>query len=284
MKKLLLFATLVVLVVSCSTNQSDPEDVSAADYNVRRANELCDEVFGFLPLIEGGTRADGCAYYDQDVRTLTSSGHPNARLVEGGRWTTWYGITVKPDGYFLKPYEKISREKAACWAKEHLRQKVFPFFCYFKRKLTDEQIIGTALFMYNVGGEAVTGYSLEGVCQGDPSRFLIAINNGKDDDVCVNCMTRYRKSGGRRATGLLKRHWVQGGAFKGILTSENIRPLRPVWFYETKNLGNYYWLDRRRELVERDGLYQLRYDKTTIECFFSMNVAHEGQQKVEDLL
>ena len=85
-------------------------------------------------------------------------------------------------------------------------------------------------------------------------------------------MTEYRRSAGKRANGLLKRHWVQGAAYLGILTAKNIGDLEPRKFYQTKNFGNYYWLDKKRELTkDKSGFYKLRFDDMTVNTFFNLN-------------
>lgn len=257
-------SAVIFLFVSCG--KTSKEDDFAA-YNERRASELSEEIFRFIALIEGD-KGEGKPYFC------------------GARWTVWYGVTVKPDGSLISEKDKaVSKEVGKKWCLYHIQNRLVPFFRHFdKRRLSDEQIIGCALFMYNVGGEVVTGYNLGGEPVGEPSRFLQAVNEGKDARYCVNCMTRYRMSGGKRANGLLKRHWVQGAAYLGILTPENILGLRPEQFYKTKNFGNYYWLDRKREIIEKDGLYQLRYDDVTISTFFNMNLAKEGQKSVRTII
>ena len=258
---------MVTYAIVQMINEFRARQESAAEYNVRRAEELSEDIFAFIALIEGD-KGEGKPYHC------------------GARWTTWYGVTVKPDGSLVKESDPvISKKTGKEWCLYHIKHRLCPFFKHFDgRKLTDEQIIGTALFMYNVGGEVVTGHSLEGEYRHEPSNFFKAVNGGKDDEYCVNCMTRYRKSGGRRANGLLKRHWVQGGAYMGILTPESIISLRPEQFYATKNFGNYYWLDEKREIIEKNGLYQLRYDDLTINAFFNMNQAYEGQKSVADII
>lgn len=264
---------LVVFFSNCSSKQenSAPEkekekEISVAEYNVSRAEELMEDIFRFTALIEGD-KGEGKPYFC------------------GARWTMWYGSTVKPDGTRIKRNDKpVPRQVGKEWCYSHYRKQVFPFFRHFTRRLTDEQIIGTALFIYNVGGEIVSGYNLKGEKVGEPSRFLLAVNKGKSDDYCVNCMTRYRKSAGKRANGLLKRHWVQGAAYKGLLTAENIMCLKPAKFYLTKNFGNYYWLNGRRRMIEKDGLYQLRFDSITVSTFFRMNKATSKEKSVASII
>lgn len=263
----IIFAVLAVvfMFVSCNSEKKEPEN--AAVYNEQRASELSEDIFKFIALIEGD-KGEGKPYYC------------------GARWTVWYGVTVKPDGSLVRKKDPvISKAVGKEWCLYHIKNRLVPFFKHFDGcRLSDEQIIGCALFMYNVGGEIVTGYSLDGRQVQEPSRFLLAVNNGENPEYCVNCMTRYRMSGGKRANGLLKRHWVQGAAYLGILTPENILELRPEQFYKTKNFGNYYWLDRKRRMVEKDGLYQLRYDAITVNTFFNMNLADDGQKSVASII
>ena len=276
MKKILFVCTICALALLSCKNEQAPvtqgQDIEThpskanADYNVRRANELVEQIFPLVAFIEGNT-GEGKPYFC------------------GVRYTVLYGVTVKPDGTLIKKNDKrISKATGKEWCIYHIKNRLNPFFQYFDgRKLSDEQIIGTALFMYNLGGENITGYDENGNKVGEPSWFLNAVNSGKNDDYCVNCMTRYRQAGGKRANGLLKRHWVQGAVYKGILTAENVMCLKPCQFYVTKNMGNYYWLDRKRNIIEKDGLLQLRYDDTTINTFFNMNQAYNGKS-VEDII
>lgn len=263
----------VIMLVGCvktcehHDEETTPVELTAAQYNVARASELCEDIFKFIALIEGD-KGEGTPYFC------------------GAAWTVWYGVTYKPDGTRIKQDDApISKETGKEWCIYHIENRLVPFFCHFdNRRLTDGQIIGCALFMYNVGAEEVTGYNHLGQKLHDPSKFFCAVNEGEDDDYCVNLMTRYRRSAGKRANGLLKRHWVQGAAYKGILDGENILDLRPEAFYKTKNMGNYYWLDGRRKLIEDNGVYQLRYDDITINTFFNMNLADDGQKSVLSII
>lgn len=251
----------ISLPTSCSLNSEKKEDIELNDSvetfdNVARANELSEDIFSFICLVEGGI-----------VNEKTGENYHC-----GARWTTWYGVTTTPDGKFLKKGQRISKATAKEWAFYHLRKNVYPFLAYFDHKLTDEQIIGICLFAYNVGGEALTGYSAEGEKIKEPCEFFIAVNNGDAPEECVNKMTEYRKSAGKRANGLLKRHWVQGAAYLGILTARNISDLEPRKFYQTKNFGNYYWVDKEREpQADKYGFYRLRFDDVTVNTFFNMN-------------
>ena len=251
-------------ISDCSNNQNKVEAVDSVETerveetfdNVARADQLSEDIFSFICLVEGGV--------------LNENTGENYHC--GARWTTWYGVTTSPDGKLLKKGQRIPKATAKAWSFEHLRKNVYPFLVYFKHKLTDEQIIGICLFVYNVGGEALTGYSVQGEKLKEPCEFFIAVNNGEAPEKCVNKMTEYRKSAGKRANGLLKRHWVQGAAYLGILTAKNIGELEPRKFYQTKNFGNYYWVDKERQpLEDENGFYRLRYDDVIINNLFNMN-------------
>lgn len=258
---LYVFYLFTTLPTSCSLNtnkQDENEEVcdsAEAFDNVARADSLSEDIFSFICLVEGGVLNEKGENYHC-----------------GARWTTWYGVTTTPEGKLLKKGQRISKATAKEWAFYHLHKNVYPFLAYFDHKLTDEQIIGICLFAYNVGGEALTGYSLQGEKLKEPCEFFIAVNNGDAPEECVNKMTEYRRSAGKRANGLLKRHWVQGAAYLGILTAKNIGELEPRKFYQTKNFGNYYWVDKERQpLEDENGFYRLRYDDIIINNFFNMN-------------
>lgn len=256
----------MTLPTSCSLNDVKQEDKEVVDSvaepfdNVARADALSEDIFSFICLVEGGV--------------LNEKTGENYHC--GARWTTWYGVTTTPDGKFLKKGQIIPKAQAKAWSFEHLNKHVYPFLKYFSHKLSDEQIIGICLFVYNVGGEALTGYSADGEYVKEPCEFFKAVNNGLAPEECVNKMTEYRKSAGKRANGLLKRHWVQGAAYLGILTANNIGDLEPRKFYQTKNFGNYYWVDKERQPVADDnGFYKLRYDDATVNTFFNMNEGND---------
>ena len=257
---LYVFYLFTTLPTSCSLNTDKQENEEVYDSvetfdNVARADALSEDIFSFICLVEGGVLNEKGENYHC-----------------GARWTTWYGVTTTPEGKLLKKGQRISKATAKEWAFYHLHKNVYPFLAYFDHKLTDEQIIGICLFAYNVGGEALTGYSLQGEKLKEPCEFFIAVNNGDAPEECVNKMTEYRRSAGKRANGLLKRHWVQGAAYLGILTAKNIGELEPRKFYQTKNFGNYYWVDKERQpLEDENGFYRLRYDDVIINNFFNMN-------------
>ena len=260
------FVIAVIVAIMAIVVVIPKRDKDFGSLNVQRAEKLAEDVFPFIALIEGDNGCNG-AYYC------------------GARWTVQYGVTVKPDGSFVKKGNKVSNADAKKWCIHHIKKRVVPFFVHFdKRKLTDNEILMAMLFIYNVGGEAVTGYDLLGNKRSEPCRFFHALNDGKNIEYVANCMTGFRKSAGRRANGLLKRHWVAGAVGMGILTEDNVKDLKPCQFYVTKNLGNYYFLDKKRNLIKKNDLFQLRYDDITINCFFNMNEAKDGEKSLRDII
>ena len=276
MKRIIVFAVLLISTAlnfsSCRSGIEEPkmrtyEQINdhlspISRHNLVRAYSLAGSIFPFLALIEGD-HGEGKPYHDK-----------------AARWTVWYGSRVQKND----PW--IPREQGKEYCFTHLYYHVFPYFKYFDRRyLTDEMIFCIALFIYNAGGEAVTGFDADGNCtEQGPSAFFLAVNSGKDAKECVNYLTSFRKSGGRIANGLLKRRWLEGAIMLGILTPKNILSLIPEHFYATGDLGNYYWLDKRRKMVKDGDYYKLRYDGKAIRKFFIMNTATGGQKTVKSII
>ena len=273
-KSIVLISLVIVLILAlvgikkCTLPAVIDDSRTPSEYNVQRAEDLLENMFLLVAYVEDDKG-------NQETGTYFC----------GARQTAAYGVTVKPDGNLVSERDKVSRAQAKEWAIYHLRTRVLPFLSHADGlRLSDEKLYMIMLVIYNMGGELVTGYRLNGTRCGEPARFFTALNEGRPVEEVANLLTRYRKSAGKRAPGLLKRHWVEGAVGLGIITPENVLNLRPVQFYETKNFGNYYWLTKNRNLVEKNGLYQLRYDETTINTFFNMNEARNGERSVQDIL
>lgn len=66
----------------------------------------------------------------------------------GARWTIGYGSTVLADGKRVtKKTPAISKAKAKNLTLSHIRKHIYPFFKYVKRELSDEEILGTVMFI-----------------------------------------------------------------------------------------------------------------------------------------
>lgn len=151
----------------------------------------------------------------------------------GARWTVGYGTTVYPDGSRVKKDSPIIDKN---YAKECvfslLDKHVKPFIlAHVERRLTHDEMLGIELFIYNVGGEQFSGYNKDGEVVGEASEFLKAINRDDNALETAKKMTSFRKSAGKRANGLLKRHWVVAGIYTGIISPLDILELQPEMFY-----------------------------------------------------
>lgn len=260
----LLVCTLICYLVfhlRCS-NQNQSED-SITEVNLKKCNKLENEM-----LI--------CIAYVEDFKTKP--------YFCGARWTIGYGSTVLDNGERVTPKTpKISKREGRELCLSHLRKHIYPFLRYVKRELSDEEILGTVMFIYNIGGENFSGYDEKHnkIPNKKEASFLTAINNGERGIDCAQKMTGFCASNGKRANGLLKRHWVQGAVFCGILTPQMLLELEPAKFYQTKNMGNYYRLDSKRNIIRNDGFYCLNFDQNIQNVFFKMN---KGRKKTSDIL
>lgn len=264
MKKGFLIMTVVLAVCASSCTREENKECANGSRNQKRAEKLIDDIFAGIALVE-----------DDKGETVYWC---------GARWTGPYGVTLDEHGHKFHKGDKVSKARAKKLCYKHLRENVFPFLCYVEPEMKDQEIIAICLFIYNVGGEQFSGHRLDGAkasCQ--PSGFLKAINRGEKPEIIVNTMTGFRKSAGRRANGLLKRHWVTGAIYLGHLSIDDVLKLRPKAFYETRNFGNYYWLNSRRNFIIENGYYKLRYDETTMSVFHRMNDAKPGQRSVADI-
>lgn len=269
MKKGFFLSMAFVLAISTScTKENNDESIN---YNEARAELLIDDIFKGIALVE-----------DDKGETVYFC---------GARWTGPYGVTLDENGNLFHKGDKVTKPRAKRLAYKHLREYVFPFLGYVKPKMEDREIISICLFIYNVGGEQFSGHNLDGSIAHDkkgkevpPSQFLKGINAGEKPEKIVNYMTGFRKSAGKRANGLLKRHWVTGAIYLGELSMDDIMELRPKQFYTTKNFGNYYWLKKDRSFKVKGGYYQLRYDETTLKVFHRMNDAKPGQRSVASIV
>lgn len=141
-------------------------------------------------------------------------------------------------------------------ARAHLRKYVFPYIDkYVKRPLTQQEIIGTSLFIYNIGPGNFK-----------KSAFLQAVNSGKNPTECVRRMTEFTKSAGKIATGLLKREWVQGAIYCGYITPYDLLELMPCGFYNY-GLNEFYSSTTRAW----DGYYNIKYSEDGVKKFLQKN-------------
>lgn len=191
----------------------------------------------------------------------------------GAKWTIGYGTTIFPKGTRVtKNAKPISKAYAKECVYAHCDKRIKPYILkYVTRPLTKEEMLGCCMFIYNVGGENFAGYKGNGKKAGKPSAFLTALNN--DDNRLKTCekMTGFRASGGRRANGLLKRHWVQAAIFMGIITPEDLLGFRPADFYKD-NLSFYY----KKVGANKQGYWEYDFSEEKIQKFVKQN-SHQTQ-------
>ena len=186
----------------------------------------------------------------------------------GAKWTIGYGTTVFPKGTRVtKKAKPISKDYAKECVFAHCDKRIKPFILkYVTRVLDKEEMLGTCLFVYNVGGEQFSGYRENGKKVRKESAFLTSLN--KDDDRLETCqkMTGFRASAGKRANGLLKRHWIQSAIFMGILTPEDLMNMKPAGFYQQK-VSFYY--DNLK--ANKDGYWEYNFSPEKVKKFVKQN-------------
>ena len=70
----------------------------------------------------------------------------------GSKWTIGYGSTCYADGQPVQCNQSITMFEARECARAHLRKYVFPCIdIYVKKPLNRQEIIGTSMFIYNIG-------------------------------------------------------------------------------------------------------------------------------------
>ena len=234
------------------------EEIIAANFNTYEACK--NDLLACIALVEG---LHTKPYYDNVAS-----------------WTIGYGSTFYPNGrHVTKKDQAISKEYAQQCVFAHCDECIWPWISkYVKRTLTPQQMIGTWSFIYNIGGEAFSGCKANGKRVADPSNFLTAINDGKSDSETAVCMNGFRKSNGKLAKGLPKRHWIEGALYMGLIKASDLYDLEPKKFYE-KNQGfdlSFYYKSQNGPYWEHD------YSDAKIKEFLQKN--HSDTNNVRAIL
>lgn len=178
----------------------------------------------------------------------------------GSKWTIGYGSTFYADGQPVQCNQSITMFDAQECTRAHLRKYVFPCIDkYVKKTLNRQEIIGTSMFIYNIGSGNFK-----------KSAFLRAVNAGKTPQECVRRMTEFTKSAGRTAPGLLKREWVQGAIYCGWITPRDLLELTPCGFYNC-GLSEFHGCTTR----SWDGFYNIGYSEDEVKKFLQKNRGRE---------
>lgn len=186
----------------------------------------------------------------------------------GAKWTIGYGSTVLSDGTpVTENTPRINKDDAKEIVYNYLNKHVKPFILkYVYRPLNSNEMISTCLFIYNIGGANFSGFDGDGNERGLPSNFLCAINENLPPEECAKRLTGFRSSNGKQANGLLKRRWIEGAIFLGIITPEMLLSLEPAHFYQD-SLMFYY----KEESMEE--YWNFDYSEETIDKFFEKNIS-----------
>lgn len=172
----------------------------------------------------------------------------------GAKQTIGYGSTYYPNGEAVgkndkaiscklpvKYYKGAEFKKGREYVCHHLQKEVYPFIeKYVTRDLSKNELLGVVLFVYNVGGENFSGHKKNGKVCGKESAFLQALNKGDALEDCAVKMTGFRAMNGKRANGLLKRHWVAMALFCDKISAQDLLKLKATGFYDIKDLSFFY--------------------------------------------
>lgn len=255
MKQKIFFLVILILAMSSCQKKKSQEEISRI--NLELCHKLQNEIFVCVAYVEDFGKGRDVKRFSPDARSKP--------YFCGAKWTTGYGSTIYPKGTVVKKKNKpISKAYAKQCVLAHLEKRVFPFIeKYVTRVLTESEILGTCMFVYNIGGENFSGYKANGKKFRKPSAFLAAINGNESIEDCARKMTGFRGSNGVRANGLLKRHWVQAAIFCGHLIALDLLDLKPASFYEIKNLKHFF----AKDCADRDGYFSYKHDAEAIAWF-----------------
>ncbi len=180
--------------------EPEPAPVDPVEYNTQRFDELISDIVVTIAYTSG----------------FSQESYPTGERFAYGFNNTVVGKRLVREG------ETTTENDAYETTVEHLQKYVRPFLRYVTREMYDGELIAVAHFMYNVGGEAFTGYSADGKQIKKPSRLLVAINNNESSQNCARYFTGFRSAGGMENDGLLKLRWLQAALFTDAITSEDL--------------------------------------------------------------
>lgn len=184
-------------------------------------------------------------------------------------YTIGYGTQYYPDGSSVKKNDRpISKEFAKECVLAHCEKRIWPWIeKYVTRSLSEEEMLGTVLFIYNIGGENFSGHKANGKQSKAPSSFLVSLNRGDLNFATARKMTGFSRVGQQRANGLLKRHWVESSLFLGYLKPQDLLKLEPAKFYN-QPLTFYYVQNN----PEQDGFWNYNHSRQSVEKFKDINI------------
>lgn len=188
----------------------------------------------------------------------------------GAKWTIGYGSTVLENGSRVtENTAPITHKQAKSIVHKHLNKRVRPFLKYVYRPLNINEMLTTCMFVYNIGGTNFSGYTETGKKIGEPSKFLCALNQNLPARECARLLTGFRSSNGKQANGLLKRRWIEGAIYLGIITPEMIPYMKPERFY--KDDVSFYYTQNE---PSADNYWDFDYSLETVMAFLTKNISN----------
>ena len=252
-KKRMIAIAIAVLAVICGV----------VIYNVVKSDPPQEEPAPPIPVAVEEPEVDPVQYnnerfgecIDDIVMSIVySSGFNQTTHPTGERFAYGFNNTVVGKR-LVKEGESITPRQAYDVTVRHLKEHVQPFLRYISVQLSDGQIIAVAHFIYNVGGEAFTGYSEDGKLLKKPSRLLTAINDGEQPEICARCFTGFRNFGGIRSDGLLKLRWLQAALYAEAVSVEDLKSAYAAGIFDLHPSVLY-----EHNRPEKDGYYTPKLD------------------------
>ncbi len=210
------------------------------------------------PVQYNSERFDECIN-DIVVSIVYSSGFNQTTHPDGERFAYGFNNTVVGKR-LVRDGESIGKKEAFDVTVRYLKEHVRPFFRHVKVQMSDGQIIAVAHFIYNVGGEAFSGYSEKGEQLKKPSRLLTAINDEEPSTDCVRYFTGFRNMGGMRSEGLLKLRWLQAALYSEIVTPSDLEAVNAIGIFDLHPSVLF-----KQNRPEKDGYYTPKLDYETVQ-------------------
>lgn len=257
-KKKLIAIAIAVLAVICGV----------VVYNVVKSDPPQEEPLPPLPIVVEEPEIDPVQYNNERfgeclneivASIVYSSGFSQTTYPTGERFAYGFNNTVVGKR-LVKDGESIGKKEAFDVTVRYLKEHVQPFFRYVNVQMSDGQIIAVAHFIYNVGGEAFSGYSEKGKQLKKPSRLLTAINDGELPEDCARYFTGFRSMGGMKSDGLLKLRWLQAALYTEIVTPGDLEAANAAGIFD---LHPSVLFTQNRP--EKDGYYTPKLDYETVQ-------------------
>lgn len=177
----------------------------------------------------------------------------------GVRHTVGFGTTKYPDGKRVaKGDPAITKKQGETYLLAALNRGAFPCINkWVNADLTNSQLIGLSMFIYNIGTQNFTGINDEGKRFAPEAKLLMALNDGESTENCARYFTGFRAIGGKRSEGLLKRRWWEAAVFTGKIAVEDLLQLDPGKIYGNVDLKEIY----KSTKPDKDNFFTPNFDE-----------------------